>query len=93
MLFKYKITEVKFCMSFHNYHGVTLAAHDAASYIPCLRPHRKLISIAILLIISEKCTFRKKENNQFDQGPFLCDAAQITIIRLSTSTSSKDKEQ
>ena len=34
------------------YYDVTLAAKDAAAYTPCLRPHRKLMLTAILLIFS-----------------------------------------
>ena len=32
MMFTYKITEVKFCMSLCKYHDVTLTANDAAAY-------------------------------------------------------------
>ena len=42
MLFIYKITAVKLCMSLRKDHEVTLAANDAAAYTPCLQTHRKL---------------------------------------------------
>ena len=67
MMFKYKfkITEVTFCMSLRKYHDVTLAVNAAAAYTPCLRPHRKLILTAILLKISQInlqiMYFQKKE--------------------------------
>ena len=32
MIFIYKITEVKFCMSLRNYHNANLTANDAAAY-------------------------------------------------------------
>ena len=38
MIFIYKITEVKFCISLLKYHNMTLAANDATTYTPCLRP-------------------------------------------------------
>ena len=53
MMFIYNITKVKFCMLLHKYHDVTLAANAAAAYTPCLRPHRKHISTAILLKIRQ----------------------------------------
>ena len=31
MMFKYKITEVKFFMLLHNYHDITVAENDAAA--------------------------------------------------------------
>ena len=51
MLIK-KITAVKFCMSLHKHHDITLATNDAAAYTLCLRTHSKLILSAILLTIS-----------------------------------------
>ena len=51
MIFIYKITEVKVCISLRKYQDVTLAANDAALYTTCFRPHRKLIFTAILLKI------------------------------------------
>ena len=45
MMFIYKITEVKFCMSLSKYQDVIVATSDAAAYTT----HRKLILTAILL--------------------------------------------
>ena len=52
MMFIYKITEVKICVSLRKHHDVTLAENDLAAYAPCLGPHRKLILTAILQLIS-----------------------------------------
>ena len=49
VMFIYKITEVKLCMSLRKYHDVTLAENDTTAYIQCLRPHRKVILTNILL--------------------------------------------
>ena len=46
MMFVYKITERKLCMSLCKNHEVTLAAKDPASYTPCSRPHRKLLILS-----------------------------------------------
>ena len=40
-------------MSLHEHHDVTLAENDAAAYMPCLGPHKKLIFTAILLKFSQ----------------------------------------
>ena len=53
MIFIYKITEVKFCISLRKYRDVTLAANEASAYTPCSRPHRKLILTAMVLKISQ----------------------------------------
>ena len=39
--FIYEITKVKFFLSLHKYHDVTLAATDDAAYVPYLGPNRK----------------------------------------------------
>ena len=72
-------------MSLRKYHDGTIAINDAALYYPYLESHKNLLSIAILLKISQFdvkiCTFRKKTNKNFDQNypkdPFLRDAAHI----------------
>ena len=53
MMFKYKITEVKYRVSSREHLDVTFAENDAAEYMPCLGPHRKLILTAILLKFSQ----------------------------------------
>ena len=53
MIFIYKITEVKFCISLRQYHDVTLVANEASVYTPCSRPHRKLILTAMVLKFSQ----------------------------------------
>ena len=52
-MFICKITEVKFCVSLHEHHNVTFAENDAAAYMPCLAPHRKLIVTVILQNFSQ----------------------------------------
>ena len=52
MIFLYKITEVKFCISLRKYRHVTLAANQASAYTPCSQPHRKLILTTTLLKFS-----------------------------------------
>ena len=37
----------------YKYHDVTIAIHDAASYIPCLESHKNLSLTAIPLKISQ----------------------------------------
>ena len=44
MIFIYKITEVKFCISLRKYRDETLAANDVSAYTQCSQSHRKLIS-------------------------------------------------
>ena len=53
MMFIYKITEVKFCITLRKYHDVTITANDTAAYTQCLRHHKKLILTTILLKISQ----------------------------------------
>ena len=53
MIFIYKITEVKFCISLRKYRDVTLAANEASAYTPFSRPYKKLILTAILLKCSQ----------------------------------------
>ena len=53
MIFIYKITEVKFCISLRKYGNVTLAANEASAYTQCSQPHRKLILAAMLLKFSQ----------------------------------------
>ena len=53
MIFVYKITEVKFCISLRKYRDVTLAANESSAYTPCSRPHRKLILTVMLLKFSQ----------------------------------------
>ena len=53
LMFLYKITEVKFCMSLGKYHDMTLAANNAVAYTPCLGPYKKLILTAVLLKFSQ----------------------------------------
>ena len=53
MMFIYKITHVKVCISIRKYNNVTGCANDAAACTPCLQPHRKIILTAILLKISQ----------------------------------------
>ena len=40
-------------MSLREHHDITFAESDAAAYMPCLEPHRKLILTAILLKFSQ----------------------------------------
>ena len=49
MIFIYKITEGKFCISLHIYRDVTLAANEASAYTQYSQPHRKLILTAMQL--------------------------------------------
>ena len=72
MIFIYKITEVKFCISLRKYRDVTLAANEPSAYTQCSQAHRKLILTAMQLKFSqiylkmmaiqkiEKLTFRSK---------------------------------
>ena len=53
MIFIYKITDVKFCISLRKYSDVSLAVNDASAYTPWLWPHRKLILTAMLLKFSQ----------------------------------------
>ena len=53
MIFIYKITEVKFCISLRKYNDVTLAAKEVSAYTQCSQPHRKLILRALLLKFSQ----------------------------------------
>ena len=53
MMFIYKIMEVKICVLLCEHHDVTFAENDAAAYMQCLGPHRKLILTAILLKFSQ----------------------------------------
>ena len=53
MIFIYKITEVKFCISLRKYRDETLAANEASAYTQCSQPHRKFIVIAMLLKFSQ----------------------------------------
>ena len=52
MMFIYKITELKNCVSLHEHLDVTFAENDAAVYTPCLGSHRKLILTAFILNFS-----------------------------------------
>ena len=49
MMFRYKMTEEKFCLSLCKYNN----ANEADAYTPCLLLHKKLILTAILLKISQ----------------------------------------
>ena len=53
MMFIYKITKVKFCITLRTYHDVKTAANDTTAYTQCLRHHKKLILTAILLKLSQ----------------------------------------
>ena len=53
MIFIYKITEVKFCISLRKYRDVILTANEASAYTPCSRLRRKLILTARLLKFSQ----------------------------------------
>ena len=53
MIFIYKITVVKFCISLRKYRDVTLAANETSAYTQCSQPHRKLILTAIQLKFSQ----------------------------------------
>ena len=53
MIFIYKITEIKFCISLRRYRDVTLAANEASAYTQCSQPHRRLILTALLLKLSQ----------------------------------------
>ena len=53
MMFIYKITDVKICVSLREHHDVTFAEIDSAAYTPCLGPRRKLILTYILLKSSQ----------------------------------------
>ena len=52
MIFIYKITEVKFCISLRKYRNVTLVANEASAYTQCSQPHRKLKLTAMQLKFS-----------------------------------------
>ena len=53
MIFIYKITEVKFCISLRKYRDVTLVGNEASAYTQCSQPHRKLILTAMQLKFSQ----------------------------------------
>ena len=53
MVFIFKITKVKVCISLRKYRDVTLAANEASAYPLCSQPHRKLILTAMLLKFSQ----------------------------------------
>ena len=53
MIFIYKITEVKVCISLRKYRDVTLAANETSAYAQCSQPHRKLILTAMQLKFSQ----------------------------------------
>ena len=53
MIFIYKITEVKACISLRKYRDVTPAANETSAYTQCSRPYRRLILTAILLKFSQ----------------------------------------
>ena len=54
MIFIFKITEVKFCISLRKYRDVTVfAANEASAYTQWSQPHRKLILTAIQLQFSQ----------------------------------------
>ena len=53
MIFIYKITEVKFCISLRKYRDVTIATNEASAFAVCSQPHRKLIVTAMRLKFSQ----------------------------------------
>ena len=54
MIFIYKITDVKFCISLRKYRDVTLNATEASAYsTQCSQPHRKLKLTAMQLKFSQ----------------------------------------
>ena len=87
MMFIYKIAEVQFCRTLLKYPGVTLAANNAAAYIQCLRPLRKLILTVILLKISQIKSLNIMHSGnrkttvlmKFTLRALLCDTAHIMM--------------
>ena len=53
MIFIYKITEVKFCISLRKYRDETLAVNEDSAYTQCSQPYSKLILTAMLLKFSQ----------------------------------------
>ena len=53
MIFIYKTTEVKFCISLRKYRDVTITTNEASAYAVCSQPHRKLIVTAMRLKFSQ----------------------------------------
>ena len=52
-MFKYKLTEENFLMSFRKYQDVTIVINDAVPYTPCSESYKNLISTDIPLKISQ----------------------------------------
>ena len=53
MMFIYKKTGVKFCVSLRKHHDITFSENDAGAYTLYLRPNKKFILTAILLKFSQ----------------------------------------
>ena len=91
ILFIYKITEVKICMSLWEHHDVTFAENDTAAYMLYLGPHRKLILTASLPKLSQtylKTVYiqkmeKKKFDKKYPKGPY-CVTQLIRWFQRST---------